>query len=163
MGTLVMDVPTVEDGAAVWRLACDSGALDANSSYSYLLWFRDFARTSVVTRGAGGAPVGFVTGFRRPEQPDTLVVWQIAVERAHRGRGVAAAMLDHLTARLREKGSLRAVETTVGARNTASRSLFRSYAARHMAPLRHEPLFPRELFPDPHDAEHLLRIGPLSR
>ncbi|WP_093796896.1 diaminobutyrate acetyltransferase [Streptomyces sp. Wb2n-11] len=163
MDTQVMAVPTVEDGAAVWRIARDSRVLDVNSSYSYLLWFRDFARTSAVALGAGGVAVGFITGFRRPEQPDTLVVWQIAVDQGQRGRGVASAMLDHLTARLTTDGVLRYLETTIGADNTASHKLFRSFAERHAAPLEREALFPAELFPDVHGTEFLYRIGPLCR
>lgn len=40
---LRLDHPGVEDGAAIWRIARDSRTLDLNSSYSYLLWCRDFA------------------------------------------------------------------------------------------------------------------------
>ncbi|MUT93073.1 diaminobutyrate acetyltransferase [Streptomyces sp. Z38] len=160
---MVLAVPAVEDGAAVWRIARDSGVLDVNSPYSYLLWFRDFARTSVVALRSGDMPVGFVTGFRRPEQPDTLVVWQIAVDGGQRGRGAAGAMLDHLTARLAAGGALRFVETTISAGNAASHRLFRSFARRHGAPLVRDLLFPAEFFPGTHDAEFLYRIGPLLR
>ncbi|MGV9251170.1 diaminobutyrate acetyltransferase [Streptomyces sp. NPDC003697] len=157
-----METPTVRHGAAAWRIARDSQVLDVNSAYSYLLWFRDFARTSVVASGPDGVPVGFVTGFRRPERPDTLVVWQIAVDREQRGRGIASAMLDHLTARLVSRGVLRCLETTISPGNTASRRLFRSFAERHAAPFEREPLFPAEFFPDAtHEAEDLYRIGPL--
>src|SRR2546426_608548 len=97
---LRLDAPRVEDGAAIWRIARDSQALDLNSSYSYLLWCRDFAATSVVARAADGEPVAFVTGYIRPDRPETLVVWQVAVDHAHRGRGLAGALLDGLTARV---------------------------------------------------------------
>ena len=50
---LILDAPRLEDGAALWRIARDSRTLDLNSSYSYLLWCRDFAATSVVAREAG--------------------------------------------------------------------------------------------------------------
>src|SRR3954453_20075010 len=83
---LRIDRPEVADGAALWRIARDSEALDLNSSYSYLLWCRDFAATSAVARGADGNPVGFLTGYVRPEQPHTLFVWQVAVDAAQRGR-----------------------------------------------------------------------------
>ncbi|WP_431993697.1 diaminobutyrate acetyltransferase [Streptomyces albogriseolus] len=156
-----MAVPTVEDGGSVWRIAQESEVLDVNSPYSYLLWFRDFARTSVVALQSGDVPVGFVTGFCRPEQPDTLVVWQIAVHGGHRGRGTASAMLDHLTARLAADGALRHLETTISADNAASQRLFRSFAQRHAAPLERDLLFPAELFPGTHEAEFLYRIGPL--
>jgi L-2,4-diaminobutyric acid acetyltransferase len=163
MDTLVMAIPTVEDGAAAWHIARESRVLDVNSSYSYLLWFRDFARTSVVASEAGDVPVGFVTGFCRPEQPDTLVVWQIAVDRGQRGRGTASAMLDHLTARLTADGALRHLETTISPDNAASHRLFRSFAERHAAPLERDLLFPAELFPDTHETEFLYHIGPLRR
>ncbi|MEU6461752.1 diaminobutyrate acetyltransferase [Streptomyces sp. NPDC046976] len=157
---LLIDRPATADGAALWRLAKDSKTLDLNSSYSYLLWCRDFAGTSAVARGADGTPVGFITGYVRPDRPDTLLVWQVAVDSAHRGHGIAAALLDGLTARLAESGVTR-IETTITPGNTASERLFTSYAERHGARLSREVLFPAELFPDgPHDSEVLYRIGP---
>ncbi|MDX3312606.1 diaminobutyrate acetyltransferase [Streptomyces sp. NPDC054884] len=160
---LRIDRPSVADGAALWRLAKESGTLDLNSSYSYLLWCRDFAATSAVARTEDGAPVGFVTGYTRPEDPHTLLVWQVAVDAAHRGRGLAAALLDGLTARLAAQRPLTAVETTITPGNTASERLFASYAERHGATVTREVLFGAGLFPDgPHDPEVLYRIGPLS-
>ncbi|MFC4501841.1 MULTISPECIES: diaminobutyrate acetyltransferase [Streptomyces] len=162
---LLIDRPSIEDGAALWRIAKESGTLDLNSSYSYLLWCRDFAATSAVARVGGGEPVGFVTGYVRPEDPRTLLVWQVAVDTRHRGRGLAAALLDGLTARLAaERPIVTTVETTITPGNTASERLFASYAARHDATLSREELFGAGLFPDgPHDPEVLYRIGPLSR
>ncbi|MEU5280016.1 diaminobutyrate acetyltransferase [Streptomyces asoensis] len=160
---LRIDRPSVEDGAALWRLAKGSGTLDLNSSYSYLLWCRDFADTSAVARAEDGVPVGFVTGYVRPQDPHTLLVWQVAVDAAHRGRGLAAALLDGLTARLAAAHPLTAVETTITPGNTASERLFTSYAERHGATVTREVLFGTGLFPDaPHDPEVLYRIGPLS-
>ncbi|MFD4573012.1 diaminobutyrate acetyltransferase [Streptomyces sp. NPDC058417] len=160
---LRIDRPSVADGAALWRLAKESGNLDLNSSYSYLLWCRDFAGTTAVARAEDGRPVGFVTGFLRPEAPETLLVWQVAVDAAHRGRGLAAALLDALTARLAAERPLTAVETTITPGNTASERLFASFAARHGAGVTREVLFGAELFPDgPHDPEVLYRIGPLA-
>ncbi|MFI5469436.1 diaminobutyrate acetyltransferase [Streptomyces cacaoi] len=160
---LRIDRPSMEDGAALWRLAKESGTLDLNSSYSYLLWCRDFAATSAVARAESGEPIGFVTGYVRPEDPQTLLVWQVAVDAAHRGRGLAAALLDGLTARIAAERPLTAVETTITPGNTASERLFTSYADRHGATVTREVLFDAGLFPDgPHDPEVLYRIGPLS-
>src|SRR4051812_10829287 len=145
---LLIDRPEVTDGASLWRIAKDSGTLDLNSSYSYLLWCRDFAGTSAVARGADGAAVGFVTGYVRPEQPHTLLVWQVAVDTAHRGRGIAAALLDALTARLGAEPGITSVETTIPPGNTASERLFPSYADRHGASVTREVLFDSGLFPD---------------
>ncbi|MEH0582396.1 diaminobutyrate acetyltransferase [Streptomyces sp. B21-108] len=163
---LRIDRPSMADGAALWRIAKESGTLDLNSSYSYLLWCRDFAATSAVVRaegGDGGEPVGFVTGYVRPEDPETLLVWQVAVDAAYRGHGLAAALLDGLTARVAAERPLTTVETTITPGNTASERLFTSFADRHGAAVTREVLFGAGLFPDgPHDPEVLYRIGPLS-
>ncbi|GLW50421.1 L-2,4-diaminobutyric acid acetyltransferase [Streptomyces sp. NBRC 14336] len=159
---LQIDRPTVTDGAALWRIAKDSRTLDLNSSYSYLLWCRDFAGTSAVARDEDGRPVGFVTGYIRPARPRTLLVWQVAVDDAHRGRGIAAALLDGLVARVGSAYGVTGVETTITPGNTASERLFTSFAERHGAALEREVLFEAGLFPDgPHDPEVLYRIGPL--
>ncbi|WP_413756617.1 diaminobutyrate acetyltransferase [Streptomyces sp. MMBL 11-3] len=160
---LRIDRPHITDGAALWRIAKDSRTLDLNSSYSYLLWCRDFAGTSAVARTADGEPVAFVTGYIRPERPHTLLVWQVAVDAAQRGRGLAAALLDGLTRRIAERHELTSLETTISPGNTASERLFTSYAARHGADVEREVLFDTGHFPDgPHDPEVLYRIGPLS-
>ncbi|WP_069172226.1 diaminobutyrate acetyltransferase [Streptomyces griseus] len=151
----------MEDGAAIWRIARDSEVLDLNSSYSYLLWCRDFAATSVVARDENGDPVAFVTGYTRPDRPQTLVVWQVAVDRSHRGKGLAATLLDALTARVAADQGLTSVETTITPDNTASERLFTSYAQRHDVALEREVLFAGDLFPEgTHLPEVLYRIGP---
>ncbi|MFE1439746.1 diaminobutyrate acetyltransferase [Streptomyces sp. NPDC058739] len=160
---LIVDRPDISDGAALWRLAKESGNLDLNSSYSYLLWCRDFAATSAVARNADGEPVGFVTGYLRPDRPGTLLVWQVAVDAGHRGRGLAGRLLDALVGRVAEERAVLCVETTITPGNTASERLFASFAERHGARVEREVLFGREQFPDgPHDPEVLYRIGPLA-
>ncbi|MFI8951298.1 diaminobutyrate acetyltransferase [Streptomyces sp. NPDC053750] len=160
---LLIDRPRVADGAALWRIARDSKVLDLNSSYSYLLWCRDFAATSAVARDGHGVPVGFVTGYVRPDRPDTLLVWQVAVDEAYRGRRLAASLLDGLAARTVAESGTTTVETTISPDNTASQRLFTSFAARHNARLEREVLFDTDLFPEgSHEPEVLYRIGPLS-
>ncbi|MET9447705.1 diaminobutyrate acetyltransferase [Streptomyces cinerochromogenes] len=160
---LLIERPAPTDGAALWRLAKDSKTLDLNSSYSYVLWCRDFAATSAVARGVDGEPVGFVTGYLRPDRPRTLLVWQVAVDPAHRGRGIAARLLDGLAARLTAERGITELETTITPGNTASERLFTAFAERHGARVSRELLFPADLFPDgPHDPEVLYRIGPLT-
>ncbi|MBB5804267.1 diaminobutyrate acetyltransferase [Saccharothrix ecbatanensis] len=146
--------PSPADGGALWRLARDTGVLDVNSSYAYLLWTRDFAATSVVARHHGDV-VGFVSGYTRPDAPDTLFVWQVGVDARHRGRGVARAMLDDLVGR-----GTRFLETTVTATNEASIRLFGALARDHDVRHTREPLFTADLFPDRHEAEELHRLGP---
>ncbi|MFE5591685.1 diaminobutyrate acetyltransferase [Streptomyces sp. NPDC056549] len=153
----------IADGAELWRIARGSGELDLNSPYSYLLWCRDFADTTAVARDSSGRPVGFVTGYLRPEAPGTLFVWQVAVEGSHRGTGVAGTLLDALSARVAAEHGLDRVEATVTPGNQASDRLFRSYARRHGADLTREVLFPSASFPGSgHEAEVLYGIGPLA-
>ncbi|MFI8087775.1 diaminobutyrate acetyltransferase [Streptomyces sp. NPDC086080] len=160
---LQIDRPTVADGAVLWRIAKDSKVLDLNSSYSYLLWCRDFAATSAVARDERGEPIGFVSGYLRPDSPRTLLVWQVAVDASYRGRGLAAALLDGLTARTAAEHRVDTVETTITPGNTASERLFTAFAERHGALLEREVLFEAGQFPDgPHDPEVLYRIGPLA-
>ncbi|MFW6599709.1 diaminobutyrate acetyltransferase [Propionibacteriaceae bacterium Y2011] len=140
-------------------MAGESEVLDVNASYAYLLWARDFAATSVIATDPTGEPCGFVTGYRRPDQPDTLMIWQVAVDARMRGRGLARQMLDHLTARV---PSITALETTITADNEASIALFSSFARGQGATLRTEPLFGAADFPDGHDAEELYRISPIG-
>ncbi len=145
----------------MWRIARDSKVLDLNSSYSYLLWCRDFAGTSLVAR-QDGRTVGFVTGYVRPERQQTLVVWQVAVDESCRGRGLAAAMLDGLMDRVGSDLGVDGLETTVTPDNLASNRLFTSFGNRHGATVRTQVLFDGVMFPDGHDPEVLYRIGPLA-
>jgi L-2,4-diaminobutyric acid acetyltransferase len=156
---LTIGRPAVSDGVACWRLAEATGVLDVNSRYAYLLWCRDFAATSVVARHDGEV-FGFVTGFRRPEEPSTLVVWQVGVDAAARGQGVAAAMLDALFDQVPGVDHL---EATVTPGNIGSAALFTRFAERRGAPVRRGELFGAELLGDGHESEILFRIGPVGK
>lgn len=151
--------PTVADGPVLLRMAEDSATLDVNSPYAYLLWCRDFAATSVLAEVDGSA-AGFVTGYRRPEQPTTLVVWQVAVDAAQRGAGLAGRMLDHLAHQLWPSGVTH-LETSITPDNEASQRLFIAFARRWEAEIERSELFAADLFPASHLAEELFRIGPL--
>ena len=156
-GELRFRSPTPSDGEALWRLAGEVG-LDLNSPYAYVLWGEYFAGTSVVAE-VGGDTVGFVTGFRPPEDHDTLFVWQIGVAARARRSGLGARMLDHL---LQRTGASN-LEATVTPDNVASEALFRSVGTRHDAPVSTSPLFAADLFPDGHQPEVRFRIGPFRR
>lgn len=149
--------PTLADGAGMWRVARDSQTLDLNTSYAYLLWARDFAATSVVTE-VDGDVVGFVSGYRRQDDPSVIMVWQVAVDASMRGKKLARRMLDFLVA----DGEYTAMETTITEDNAASIALFTSFGDGHGAGVERSPLFTTELFPDGHDTEMLFHISPLS-
>ena len=153
--------PTPEDAPAIWRLVRDSGTLDVNSVYCYLLLCKDFAATCAVAE-AQGEIVGVVTAYLPPGRGDTLFIWQIGVTPERRGQGLAAGLLQDLLRRdvCRD---VRYVEATVGPTNRASRALFTALARDLNATLIEQSCFDATLFPEGnHEPENLLRIGPLS-
>jgi L-2,4-diaminobutyric acid acetyltransferase len=154
---LTLRTPALEDGQSMWRMARDSNVLDLNSSYSYILWCRDFAATSIMA-DVDGRPAGFITGYLRPDEPGTLMIWQVAVDEAYRGQRIAGTMLDALASRT----GARRVETTITDDNEASMRLFQGFAARRNTGLDRSPLILDTMFPDGHDTEFLFRIGPLG-
>lgn len=151
--------PDVDDGVACWRLAVATEVLDVNSRYAYLLWFRDFAATSIVAK-MNGEIVGFVSGYRRPDERRTLVVWQVAVAEQARGQGLAAAMLDSLFEGVPDTDHL---ETTITPDNAGSIALFRAFAKRNDAEVRRNELFGPDLLGAGHEPEILFRIGPIEK
>lgn len=151
--------PEVEDGAEMWRVARDSERLDLNTPYAYLLWAHDFATTSLVAE-LDGEVCGFVSGYLRPEDQDTVMVWQVAVDESARGHGLAGRLLDELV----ERTGADTLETTITASNPASRRLFASFAERQGAELTVTDLFAVDHFPpgDDWQPELLHRITPLG-
>lgn len=143
----------------MWALA-DRTGLDLNSPYAYVLWGDRFSSSSLIAEDPSDpTPLGFVMGFRPPEDHDTLFVWQIGVDERARGRGLAARMLDHLVAEL----GVTHVEATVTPSNAASAALFRGLGARHDAPVDEDPAYGEDMFPGGHEAEVRFRIGPIGR
>lgn len=159
--------PRIEDGGAIWHLARASRVLDVNSPYAYLLWCRDFAASSIVAETPETGVVGFVIGYRRPDESSTLMVWQVAVDAAQRGQGIAGLMLDALVTRPDDaERPVSHLETTITDDNHASRRLFTTFAERHAARLERRSLFVADHFPHDggtisHAPEVLHRIGPL--
>lgn len=162
-GSQLTDVvrhPTIEDGSAMWRVARDSQRLDLNTPYAYILWARDFAATSLVAE-VDGEIGGFVSGYLRPDDPETVMVWQIAVDEACRGRGLAGRLLDELA----KRSGAHALETTITADNPESIGLFGSFARRQGAEHDVADLFTAEHFPTDgtYKPELLHRIAPLGQ
>lgn len=150
--------PTVDDGARLWEIASDSRVLDVNSSYSYVLWCHDFAASSIVAE-VDGRVVGFVTGYRRQQDPSTVMVWQVAVDSEFRGHGIAATLLHRLFDRMQRKGVV-AMHTTISPDNVASQRLFESVAHGRGLRFARRDLFSANDFPDSHLPEELYILEP---
>jgi len=155
-----MRKPQATDGAAVSGLIADCPPLDENSMYCNLLQCTDFADTCILAE-LDGEPVGWISAYRPPTEPETLFVWQVAVHEKARGRGLAGRMLNALLERPDCDGVDR-ITTTVTPDNEASLAMFRSFARRADAPLEVSEGFDRtEHFDGQHKSERLITIGPI--
>ncbi|QTA36815.1 L-2,4-diaminobutyric acid acetyltransferase (plasmid) [Streptomyces sp. CA-256286] len=152
--------PAPEDGPAVWRMVEETPGLDTNSLYYYTLWFRDFADGSLVAT-VDDELVGFLTGYRRPEEPETYFVWQTAVSPRH-GIPFLGVKLFQAAADLQVANGARYVEATVSAENKAIIMVLKQFAKKHSAAVETRVLFPSNLFAETHHDEVLYRIGPLT-
>ncbi len=151
--------PDKADGAAIWALVKETGVLDLNSPYSYLMLGEYFSDTCVVAERKGRI-VGFVSGFIPPEQPDTIFVWQVGVDSSERGKGLAKQVLRAL---LRSEAcqDVHYLNSTVTPSNAASTRLFRAIARELHTPCVIDDGFHEKLFPgEGHESERLFRIGP---
>lgn len=154
--------PTPADAREMWRIARDSGALDLNSPYAYLLVADHFAATSVVAEAHDGRLAGFVAAYLPPNEPDVVFVWQVAVDHEHRGAGVARRLLHETIDRAWPLGA-RGLTATVTPGNDPSRRLFHAVAAERGARIDELPLYDADLFPgEGHEPENRLVVAPLT-
>ncbi len=159
-GAATLRAPRAEDGSAIWRLVRDGGSLDLNSPYLYLLICTDFAATSIVAADADDAPVGFVAAYRPPADPKAAFVWQVGVAPAARGQGLAKRLIKGMLARDANRDATE-LTATVTPSNQASMALFHGVARDLGAQVTERERFAASLFPEGHEAERELRIGPL--
>ena len=156
-----LQIPELTDGHKVTALIGRCPPLDTNSAYCNLLQCGHFADTSVVAK-SGDDVVGFISGYLQPAQPDTLFVWQVAIDATTRGQGLATKMLDHLLARPGLK-HVRFIETTITADNQASWALFTRFAQRRGVELNKADYLDKTThFNGEHDSESLVRLGPFN-
>lgn len=161
-GEIQFAEPHEEDGARIWELIRDTGVLDLNSAYCYLMLCKYFPDSCVVAR-CGGKIVGYVSAFRPPQRPEVIFVWQVAVAEKQRGKGLGTAMLKEILKR-KVCAGVRFLETTVTPSNAASRALFSGLARALDARYEVSRCFPAELFPEgKHEEELLFRIGPFGK
>lgn len=117
----------------------------------------EFSESSVVVE-VEGRVVGFVTGFLRPSEPDTIFVWQVGVDADQRGKGLAARLLHNLMDRLAERGVVR-LRTTISPDNEASQRTFGAVARDRGMTLSSEDYLGAELLGDGHEPEDLYTIS----
>jgi L-2,4-diaminobutyric acid acetyltransferase len=151
--------PDKADGARMWTMVKDSGKLDLNSPYYYLTMSHWFSDTCLIAENPqDNSLVGIVTGFRLPADPQTLFVWQVAVDEQYRGQGIAITLLDELAA----QADVRFVVATISPSNLSSKRLFEKWAIAKEAAIVVSEGFSECYFPgQQHEQEDLYRIGPI--
>ncbi|WP_293268239.1 diaminobutyrate acetyltransferase [Neptunomonas sp.] len=159
---VILRKPTAEDGTSVHQLITETPELDSNSCYCNLLQCSHFSDTSIIAE-EGTETLGFISGYIKPQSPETLFVWQVSVSSKARGKGLGGLMLKNLLER-EGNTSITHVETTITESNEASWALFNSLAGYFGAPIERSVMFDRIAhFNNEHDSELLARIGPLAR
>lgn len=154
--------PREEDGAKIWFLIRDSGSLDLNSAYCYLMLCKYFSDTCIVAR-CNDKIIGFVSSYFIPQESNVLFIWQVAVAGSHRGKGIGKALLKKLLDR-EECSGASFIKTTVTPSNIASGAMFRSLAADLGAGVEVSDCFSGEMFPESgHEEEQLFIIGPFKK
>lgn len=157
----ILRPPTQTDGPALHRLVAECPPLDLNSLYLHLLLGEHFAATCILAQDVAGV-AGMVSGYRLPDRPEALFVWQVAVHPRKRCQGLGRRMLRALLGRP-ALADVRYLESTVGPGNRASRRLFSRLATDLGTSLVETALFDAVLFGGTgHEAEPLLRIGPFT-
>jgi diaminobutyrate acetyltransferase len=153
--------PVGRDGQAIFDLIASCPPLDPNSLYCNLLQCTHFAGTCIVAE-RDGLIDGWISGYRPPDDPDAMFVWQVAVHERARGCGLAVAMLDALFSLPAVADATRLL-TTVTPSNQPSRRMFDRFAQTHRAELTTAPGFDRDQhFGGSHESEELISVAPLA-
>jgi len=153
--------PTLEDAAKIARLAESIAELDRYSPYLYLVLCDRFADACAVAMDVNGECGAFVTGVCSPSHPATLFIWQVGVRQDLRGRGLGHQLIASILARPVHR-EIRFLETTVAPGNIPSQRMFSALARELKAECCISPGYQPSLFPGPHEAEPLWRIGPFD-
>ncbi|WP_207892541.1 diaminobutyrate acetyltransferase [Paenibacillus pinisoli] len=152
--------PVASDGGHIWKLIKRAGGLDVNSVYCYLMLSDMFSETCSIAEREGRL-CGFLSAFRKPAQPDTLFVWQIAVDPVLRGNGIGGKLLKDVLSR-DNNADIQVLEATISPGNMASRRWFMAAARELESECSISELYDASMFPESHEAELLFRIGPFT-
>ena len=161
LNDVVIRPPCVTDGASVNALIARCPPLDRNSLYCNLLQCTHFSATSAIAEQEGKV-IGFASGYRLPDEPETLFIWQVAVDRIARGRALGKHLIFDILSRPVCTG-VSMLKTTVTQSNSASQAMFDKTAAVLDVPHRRTLLFDRDRhLGGSHSSEFLISIGPFQ-
>jgi L-2,4-diaminobutyric acid acetyltransferase len=154
--------PKLSDGHAIYQLIKSCPPLDLNSSYLYFLQASHFSDTCIVVEQEN-ITIGFLSAYYQPDKPQSLFVWQVAIAKSARGRGLAKAMLLALLKNQSSDSVMTELTCTISPSNKASQGLFSSFAKTHGLILQTLPFINESHFGDEnHEAEDLYILNVAS-
>ena len=152
---------SLADGQEIWRMVNDSGVLDPNSVYCYLLLGEHFNKTCLVAE-QDGKLIGFVTAYILPNDNSTLFIWQIGTAAEARGQGIAKKLVLELLSGKACK-NIKTLQATISPSNKASMALFKAIARQLKTHIDEREYFAAALFPGmQHEQENLVTVGPFN-
>lgn len=150
--------PTINDGAEIYELIKQSPPLDLNSSYLYFLQATHFADTCVLAV-QNEEIIGFISAYFRPNEKDSLFVWQVAVAEKARGQGLGRQLLYRLVKNQERRPTVTEICCTISPSNKASQSLFKSFAEQYRLTMSVETFLEEKHFGNlGHEAEELYSL-----
>ena len=160
MSSIIFREPLVDDADSIWDMVNSNKPLDENSKYLYILLCHQFSKTCVVAE-SDSKIIGFLSGFISPKNPDTLFVWQVAVDSEFRNKGIAKELV--FNALSKTDPAVLFVEATVTSSNKASLKFFQNFASQLNSNITKSALFSTEIWGQDHESEDLIRIGPIQK
>nr|WP_087026271.1 diaminobutyrate acetyltransferase [Thaumasiovibrio subtropicus] len=149
--------PSLMDGDNVYELIKRCPPLDTNSAYCNFLQSSHFNNTCVVAQ-CDGEMAGFISAYIKPDKPNELFIWQVAVSPDYRGKGLAFQMLNEILMRDGME-TVNVIETTITKDNQGSWALFRKLDRQHGQNGEVSTFLDQEKhFKGKHDTEYLYRI-----
>lgn len=152
--------PCKEQGKKIYELVKSTKVLDVNSEYLYLLQTTHFSDICSVATYEDKV-VGFVSGYMIPNEPNTLFIWQVAVDSDFRGNDLARRLIMHIIQR--EQLNVNYLHTTVSPSNSASIRVFEKVANHYETQMSSMKFFEAGDFINQHEEEVLYKIGPFKK
>jgi L-2,4-diaminobutyric acid acetyltransferase len=159
--TLVYSHPKAADGTLMWDLVKNNEDLDLNSSYSYFLVSKLHSKRCIIAIDKeNNRMAGFIMGFVFSDNPETYFIWQISVAKEYRGQGIGSTLINKL---LTTNEDVRYIKGTVSKENYYYQNLLKKVALIHDSWYSIKESFEDDDFPDGHEKEQLISIGPIQR
>lgn len=125
------------------------------------MWCKYFQDTSIIVE-SDDKIVGFISGFIEPTASEKLFIWQVAVAKSERGKGLATLMLEQLL-KCEACQQIDYLETTITPSNIPSQKLFHRLARDLSTEVHVSNCFTSNDFPEEnHEDELLYLIGPIK-